>query len=72
VAGFVRRTAIAKGLFGGSRFWMAVLGVIWARRVWRRLAGSTMDPVYREELRPGQALIITHHADQFHGDRMGG
>jgi len=68
VAGFVRRTAIAKGLFGGSRFWMAVLGVIWARRLFKRLAGSNLEPVYREELLPGQALLITHHADQTHAD----
>ncbi|MDQ3106717.1 MAG: hypothetical protein M3Q68_02805 [Actinomycetota bacterium] len=63
------RTAVRKGFFGGSRNWMTVFAVIGAVKAFRRVAGGTQDVVYSEELLPGQALIITHHADVRLGDK---
>ena len=40
---------------------MTIFAVIAAVKAVRRLAGSTQEVVYTEELKPGQALMITHH-----------
>jgi hypothetical protein len=63
VAGFVRRTAIAKGVLGGSRFWMLVAVIIYTRKLVRRFMGNAPAVVYSEELRPGQSLLISHERD---------
>lgn len=58
---FLRRRAIYSGVFGGSRGWMAIGGIIWAGRQIRSLFGGG-DPstVYLEELKPGERLVIAH------------
>jgi hypothetical protein len=47
---------------------MTVFAVIAAVKAVRRVSGSTQKVVYTEELKPGQALLITHHADLQLGD----
>ena len=61
---FIWRTAVQKGLFGNSRFWMLVFGVMGAQKLMKRLAGNVPQTVYSEQLKPGQSLIITHLADE--------
>jgi hypothetical protein len=63
------RTSVRKGFFGGQQTWMTVFAVVGAVKAFRRFAGGTPDVVYTEELAPGQALIITHHADLRLGDK---
>ncbi|MBW3614240.1 MAG: hypothetical protein KY439_02895 [Actinobacteria bacterium] len=62
--------AIRRGLLGGSRPWMAILAVAGTLRLIRRLSGSEPETVYREELKAGQALIVTHHRKQRLGDEL--
>jgi hypothetical protein len=64
------RTSVRKGFFGGQQTWMTVFAVIGAVKAFRRFAGGTPDLVYSEELAPGQALVITHHADLRLGDKQ--
>ena len=64
------RTSVRKGFFGGQQTWMTVFAVVGAVKAFRRFAGGTPDVVYTEELAPGQALIITHHADLRLGDKQ--
>ena len=66
--GIVWRASVRRGFFGGQPAWMTVFAVIGAVKAFRRFAGSTPDVVYSEELAPGQALVITHHADLRLGD----
>ena len=66
--GIIWRAAVRKGFWGGQRNWMTVFAVIAAVKAVRRLAGSTQEVVYTGELKPGQALMITHHADIRLGD----
>ena len=67
--GMIWRAAIRKGFWGGQRNWMTLFAVIAAVKAVRRLAGSTQEIVFLEELPPGQALLITHHDDLRHGDK---
>jgi hypothetical protein len=64
MAGYVRRTAVAKGVLGGNRMWMAVAVVIYGRRLLRRVAGRVSETVYCEELAPGETLVISHQPDE--------
>jgi hypothetical protein len=68
LGGIIWRAAVRKGFWGGQRNWMTVFAVIGTIKAVRRLTGSTQSVVYTEELKPGQALVITHHADVRLGD----
>ena len=48
---------------------MTIFAVMGAAKVMRRLAGSVPDVVYTSELKPGQALLISHLADETLGDK---
>ncbi len=62
--------ALRRGFFGGSRVWMVVFAAMGTARLFKRLAGSEPDTVYCEELKPGEALLLTHHADLRLGDDL--
>lgn len=57
--GFVYRQAQVRGLLGGSKPWTYLWLLLAARRVLRRLARDEPEVVYREDLLPGESLVIT-------------
>jgi hypothetical protein len=57
---FITRNSFNKGLLGGSRFWMIVLGARLLVKVLRKLGGSEPVVVYSEELAVGQAVVIAN------------
>ena len=63
VAGYLRKNAVRRGLFGGNRWWMALGILIYGRRLVRKIAGRDPEVVYSERLEPGQSLLITHERD---------
>ena len=54
----LRRNALYKGLFGGSRGWMAVGALVWAPRLLKRVLGRNEQVVATELLEPGQVLRL--------------
>lgn len=56
----IRLRAIQHGLFGGSRFWMTVLGLQTGWRILRRLTSPTPSTLMTEELKPGETLVVAH------------
>jgi hypothetical protein len=54
----LRRNALYKGVFGGSRGWMAVGAALWGPRLAKRLLGRSEEVVAVEKLKPGQFLRI--------------
>lgn len=54
----LRRNALYKGLFGGSRGWMAIGALVWGPRLMKKALGRTEQVVLTERLEPGQALRI--------------
>jgi hypothetical protein len=62
VAGLIRRritgAALSRGVFGESRFWLAVAVVIGVRFVVRRLSGDGPQLLFSEELGPNDRLLI--------------
>ncbi len=54
----LRRNALYKGFFGGSRGWLAVGAVVWGPRLMKRALGRSEKVVATEVLKPGQALYL--------------
>lgn len=55
----LRRRAVLKGPFGGSRGWTAVWAVLLAARLLKRLTTPKPQVLLREEVRPGESLLIS-------------
>jgi hypothetical protein len=49
-----------QGVMEGKRSWLIVGGVALTLRLWQRMAGKEEKVVYREQLRPGETLVIAH------------
>ena len=56
----IERLGVSRGVFGSSRGWMYVGGGLWTLRTVRRLAQRKPEVLLREELAPGQRLIIAN------------
>jgi hypothetical protein len=52
--------ALRKSLFGGNQGWTAVLIVLGGIRLVRRLTRVGDGVVYREQLQPGEFVVISH------------
>lgn len=58
------RKGLWNGLVGGNRMWMVLGGAAATVRLIKRLGGGEPKVVFREELQPGQTLVISHpHRD---------
>ena len=56
---FLRRRAMVKGLFGGSRGWTVVWAVLLGVRLVKRFTGNVPEVVLTQEIKPGEALLIS-------------
>jgi len=54
----LRRSALYKGFFGGSRGWMAVGVVLWAPRLARKYFGKDEEVLAIEKLTAGQFVRV--------------
>ena len=58
--GFLHRQAQLRGLVGGSKPWTYLWILLSARRVLKRIFRDEPEVVFSEELRPGEALVISN------------
>lgn len=60
----LRRNAITKGVFGGSRGWLVMGGMVWVGRWFKNLFG-TGEPTtrYVSAVGPGERLVFVHEPD---------
>lgn len=56
------RIGIRKGLMGGSRRWLFMGLLAGLGKLLGRMAKSQREVVYREELKPGETVVIDHQA----------
>ena len=54
----LRRNALYKGAFGGSRGWMAVGVLVWGPRLFRKVFGKHPQIIATEKLTAGQFLRL--------------
>lgn len=59
---FVRRAGIERGLFEGRRAWLLLGGVAWGIHFLNKAAGRHEVVVYREELLPGESVVVRREA----------
>lgn len=59
------RGGLRRGVLGGSGPWLVVGGFALAVRIVQRISGSIPEVVYSGDLKPGQALLITHERDTY-------
>jgi hypothetical protein len=55
----MRRAGLERGIFEGRRAWLVLGGLAWGLHLLGRAAGREERVVYREELAPGQRLVIS-------------
>ncbi len=55
----IRSRAISKGVFGGSRGWQIIAGLIFTRQALKRIFGRTAETLINEPLKPGESMTIT-------------
>ena len=57
----IKRKAITAGLFGGDRRWLILGGMVFIGGRVKALFGfGEPEPVYIEELKPGQRFVVAH------------
>jgi hypothetical protein len=54
------RTGINRGVFGDSKGWLYVGTGLWTLRTVRKLAARKPEILLREEIKPGERLIIAN------------
>ncbi len=57
----LRRLALRRGVFGGSRAWLGLGIATWGYGKLRRAANREEQVVWRERLAPGQRVIVANH-----------
>ena len=60
LSSFLLRQGWRRGIQGGSRPWLIAGAAALALTALQRLAGKEEDVVYREELQPGESIVIEH------------
>jgi hypothetical protein len=55
----MRRNAVTEGLLGGNRRWLVLGGIAWGFRLIGWALRKDEHVVFKEQLRPGERLVIT-------------
>jgi hypothetical protein len=63
VVRWLLRRGVRRGVLGGSRPWTVVAVVAGSIHLFGRLWGKTPQVVYREELEPGQTIVVSHERE---------
>ena len=57
---FLWTRAVARGVFGTSRFWLVVAIFMGAVKLKDKFLNKGEELVFREELKPGQSFLVTN------------
>lgn len=66
---YLRRVGIERGVLEGRRSWLWLGGAAWGLHLLSRAAGRHEVVVYREELAPGEGVVIRRDAVPASGRR---
>ena len=66
----LQRRGTRKGIYGSSRFWFWVAVTAWGLRKFRNVTGAVPSLVFRDELRPGESIQVSHAAATYAGKRV--
>jgi hypothetical protein len=66
----LQRRGPRKGLYGSSRFWFWVGVTAWGLRKFRDATGAVPSVVFRDELRPGEIVQLSHKTETYAGKQV--
>jgi hypothetical protein len=66
-----RRNGIAEGVLGGNRRWLVLGGIAWGLRAVGWATKREQRVLFRDQLRPGEQLVITERQSNPKGKRKG-
>ena len=69
---FIRRGGIERGIFEGRRAWLMLGALAWGLHFLNKAAGRNEVVVYREELLPGESVVLRREATPQRRTRRGG
>lgn len=69
---FIRRAGIERGIFEGRRAWLMLGALAWGLHFLNKAAGRNEVVVYREELLPGESVVLRREATPQRRTRRGG
>ena len=67
---YLQRRGSRKGVYGSSRFWFWVAVSAWGLRKFRNATGAVPSVVFRDELRPGEVIQLSHKTETYAGKRV--
>jgi hypothetical protein len=67
---YLQRRGTRLGVYGRRRVWFWVAVVAWGLRAFRNSTGAVPSVVYRSELRPGEAILVSHRPETYAGKRV--
>jgi len=68
VLGRLQSIGMTRGVFGDSKGWLYVGTGLWTLRTVKRMAERKPEILLREELKPGQRLVIANDRATLDGD----
>lgn len=68
VLGTLQSIGMSRGVFGNSKGWFYVGTGLWTLRTVRRIAERKPEILLREEIKPGQKLVIANGRATVEGD----
>jgi len=67
---YLQRRGSRRGFYGRSRFWFWVGVTAWGLRKFRNATGAVPSVVFRDELRPGEVIQLSHETQTYTGKRV--
>jgi hypothetical protein len=68
ILGTLQSIGMSRGVFGNSKGWFYVGTGLWTLRTVRRIAERKPEILLREEIKPGQKLVIANGRATVEGD----
>jgi hypothetical protein len=66
----LQRRGTRLGIYGSSRVWFWVAVTAWGLRKFRNVTGAVPSVVFRDELRPGEGIHVSHRPETYKGKRV--
>jgi hypothetical protein len=56
----IRSNALSRGVFGGSKPWLAVAGVVYGSKALRRALGRQTGVIWSGRVEEGESILVTY------------
>lgn len=57
---YIRSNALSRGVFGGSKPWLAVAGVVWGSKALRKALVRQTGVIWSGRIEEGEQVLVTY------------